>query len=67
MHWQVLNLAIVSASTLMYVTTPTNIWAWQQAIMISLELHSCCNANIERRSLIILAVFLSLATYSAVT
>ena len=42
-----------------YVTTPTNIWAWQQAITIALELHSCYNANIERKSQI-LAVFFCL-------
>ena len=39
------------------MTIPTNIWAWQPAIMIALELHGCCNANIEHRSLLILAVF----------
>ena len=43
------------------MTTPTNIRAWQQALTTVLKLHSCCKANIEHRTLLILACFLSLA------
>ena len=49
---------------IIYVTTPTNILVWQQAITITLELYSCCKANIERRTLLILAVYCLWLTYS---
>ena len=47
-----------------YLTTPTNIWAWRRAIMITLELYGCCKANIECRSQPILAVSCLWPTYS---
>ena len=47
----------------MYVTTHTNIWAWLRAI--ALELYGCCLANIEHRTLLILAAVSCLwLTYS---
>ena len=39
-----------------YITTPTNIWAWKRAITIALKLCSFYKANIECRTLPMLAV-----------
>ena len=50
-----------------YVTTPTNIWAWQRVTTITLELYGCCKANIERRALLILAVYCLWLTYSTLS
>ena len=47
-----------------YVTTPTNIWVWQRAITITLELYGCCKANVECRTQLILAVSCLWLTYS---
>ena len=50
----------------MYVTTPTNIWAWQQAITIALKFYGCSKANIECRTLLIVVSCLWL-TYSTLS
>ena len=47
-----------------YITTPTNVWPWQQVITIALKLYDCCKAYIERRTLLVLAVSCLWLTYS---